>query len=140
MAKYNLITRNQNGVTGGSASDFFRQLDAKASQTMVKSGKTSYPIARITARASARAKVATCGKDEPCVYQEQRVRIEVTGLAAGTTADKQELLKLLMTAASEVQAMIKASPVIGYAPTSIETDDSIQSLAMNLTGAVGVSA
>lgn len=140
MAKFNLIARNQNGVDGGSASDFFRQLKAAASQVMMKVGKTSYPLARITTRASSRAKVDSCGKEDGCIHQEQRVRIEITGLAAGKTEHKQELMKLLMLATSEAQALIKASPVIGYAPTDLSTDDAISSLTLNLTGAVGVGS
>lgn len=139
MAKYNLIQRNQNGVRGGSATDFYNQLEARASQTIVKSGKTSYPVARITTRASSRAKVPTCSEKDACVFQEQRVRIEITGLAAGTTADRQELVKLLMRAASEAQALVKAGAVIGYAPTDLATNDDVSSVALNLTGAVGIA-
>lgn len=139
MAKYNLKERRPKGVTGASASDFYNQIAADASQTIVKQGKASYPLARLTTRASSRAKVQGCGEGKDCLFQEQRVRIEVTGLAAGTTEQRQELMKLLIRAASEAQALIKAGAVIGYSPESITTDDSLTSLPLNLTGASGVA-
>lgn len=139
MAKYNLIQRTKSGVVGGSAGDYYNQVAVSASQTLVKNGKASYPLARITTRAQSRAKVAACDAKE-CIFQNQHVRIEMSVLAAGTEKDRQEALKCLMRATSEAQRLLKTGAVVGFAPDTVEVDDAIQSLALNLTGASGVPA
>lgn len=140
MAKYQIIRRRPNGIVGGSATDFNNQVEVSASQTMIRNGSTNFPIARITTRAQSRAKVASCGTENSCVTQMQHVRIEITGLAAGTLADRQELLKCLMRATFEAQRALKAGAIIGYSPDALDVDDTVSSLTLNLTGASGVTA
>lgn len=140
MAKFNLIQRKQNGVVAGSPSDYYNQLESSASQVIKKVGSTSFPLARLTVRAQARAKVPTCKPNDACVHQVQHVRIEGTGLAAGTVEDRQAWAKAFMRAVSEFQNLLKAGAVVGYAPTDVATDDGISSLTLNLTGLNGVAA
>lgn len=140
MAKYNLIQRKQNGVVAGSPSDYYNQLESSASQVIKKVGSTSFPLARLTVRSQARAKVPTCKTTDACVHQIQHVRIEGTGLAAGTEADRQAWAKAFMRAAGEFQALLKSGAVVGYAPTDVSVQDDVNSLALNLTGLSGVAS
>lgn len=141
MAKFNLMQRKPNGVVGVSPTNYHLQMEASASTTIRKVSGVSFPLARITVRAQDRAKIPTCStQNAPCVYQNQHVRIEGTCLAAGTEADRRQFGTLLLLAATEYQAIAKASAVVGYAPTEIVTQDNITSTALNMTGYTGVPA
>lgn len=139
MAKFAVQKRTNAGFTSVSPSDYYKQLESHASVNVLKKGAATYPWARMTSRAQQRKKLTTCGKDALCQFADERVRIEVSALAQDTLEGRQQTIKLLMIAADDMQKQLKQGVVIGT-PREPDTDDTISSLALNLTGAAGVGA
>lgn len=139
MPKYVNIAQTANSVTAASTKDYYKQLHVQGGVTIRKQGKTSYPIGRLMVRAQNREKVASCS-DKECVFQEQRVRIEITGLANATSVQRTELARLLVIAAWEAHAQLKGNPVTGYVNQTLTAQDDATTTVVNTTAIPGIDA
>lgn len=139
MPKYVNISQTANSVTAASTKDYYKQLHVQGGITIRKQGKTSYPIGRLMVRAQNREKVASCD-EKACVFQEQRVRIEITGLANATSAQRTELARLLVIAAWEAHAQLKGNAVTGYVNQSLTATDDASNISVNTSAIPGIDA